>query len=415
MAGAAAPMPALVTTAAAPAPSVFDTPPAYVPVRPGWAPPAPPMPPPLPPALAAASQGRMLSGRALLLVGVAVGVGAVGMLASTLLGRDTNLEPAAYIRYAIVITLAVYGLVAALVVTQITPTIRLRWHTGRPLHGVGIGLAVGGGLSALLLLVVSVAAGHLAPDPRIVTLMSEGDASHLLVAVFISCLCAPLVEEVLFRGLLLESQRARSTALAVWISAAAFAVWHLNPGALRYYALMGALLGQLYVKRGLVCSMAAHFAFNGVLTAAAIAAVLSSGIDVRSAGMELHAPGGWRVVHTNDIGDAAAVELRGPSGAWLGAIEVATPVGTTTDQMLTRLEQGSSPLGGYAEIEKTTARIKRVPAGRVLEVDVTADGHRGVLALLPRDGGSLEFLFLSAGSVRATTDFDRILDSVSMR
>ena len=50
--------------------------------------------------------------------------------------------------------------------------------------------------------------------------------------------------------------------IAIVISGLAFSVWHLTPSALRYYALLGAALGFLYSRRGLICSMAAHFGFK---------------------------------------------------------------------------------------------------------------------------------------------------------
>ena len=223
--------------------------------------------------------------RALVLTIGAIGVGAVMMGISYLLGENHSISPASYLRYAIVLTLALYAVVGLLVVTQITPSVRLRWHDGKPALGVAVGLIVGGGLSALILSIVSASAGHLDPDPRIVVLMSEGDAAHVIATVLITCAAAPLIEEVLFRGLLLESQRGRGTRVAIWISALAFAVWHLNPSALRYYALMGALLGLLYTQHGLTCSIAAHVGFNGVLTVAALSIVLSPGSPVSLDGL----------------------------------------------------------------------------------------------------------------------------------
>src|SRR6202012_999536 len=97
------------------------------------------------------------------------------------------------------------------------------------------GLAWGGGISGTLLTLVSLVAGHLEPDPRIVLLMSDGDATHIVITLLIACLAAPLVEETLFRGLLLESLRARGASTALVLSALAFAIWHFMPGALIYY------------------------------------------------------------------------------------------------------------------------------------------------------------------------------------
>src|SRR5207248_898764 len=98
-----------------------------------------------------------------------------------------------------------------------------------------------------MLLLISALSGHLSSDPRVVTIMSEGDAAHIGIAVLISCVCAPLVEEVLFRGLLLESLRTRGEAFGIWMSGLAFAVWHLTPAALSLNGPSGAWFGALTV------------------------------------------------------------------------------------------------------------------------------------------------------------------------
>ena len=351
-----------------------------------------------------------LGGRALVLVAVAIAIGAVGMGVSWALSRDTSMEPDTYIRYAIVITLGVYAVVGGLIVTQVTPSVRLRWRVGPPLPAVAVGALVGGGASLALLAVVSTASGHLAPDPRVVTMMSEGDVAHILTAVLVGCVCAPLVEEVLFRGLLLESLRRHSTSAAVIGSGFAFAVWHLNPSALRYYALMGAALGVLYLKRGLLASIAAHVAFNGVLTVAAIAVVLAPTKTVTAGGVSIAEPGGWSQSSYAQVG---VLNLRGPSGAWLAVLATPTPVAPDPQEVVARLTDGS--LAGVFPglgIDAGSTREVRLPAGDAVEVDITARGHRGTMVFLPGDGRSYEVMFLSGGSVKAQTDFNRMLRSL---
>jgi membrane protease YdiL (CAAX protease family) len=342
---------------------------------------------------------------------VAIAVGALAMAVSYLLGQDQHIAPATYLRYAIVLTLAVYGVVGILVVTQITPSVRLRWSDGQPAMGVAIGLLVGGGLSLLLLLLVSAATGHLDPDPRIVLLMSEGDAPHVIAAVLISCIAAPLVEEVLFRGLLLESQRFRGTAAAIWLSAAGFAVWHLNPAALRYYALLGALLGWLYARRGLACSMAAHLGFNGVLTVAALSVVLSPGASLNVDGLSAHLPPGWRSASASELPEslpasAATAGFRGPSGAALIVVAVPTLTTPSVDDIYERLDNS-----GFASLAPghTDLHELRLPAGPGVEVVAESHGDQVTIVFLPHAGRSYELVMRGAGSVKARTDFNRIL------
>jgi membrane protease YdiL (CAAX protease family) len=356
---------------------------------------------------------RGLSRRALVLTLVAIGVGAVAMGVSTSLAHDTSLSPATYLRYALVLTLGVYAVVGVLVVTQITPSVRLRWHDGSPALGVAIGLLVGGGLSAALLAAVSAAAGHLSPDPRIVTLMSEGDAPHVIATVLISCAAAPLIEEVLFRGLLLESQRSHGTRRALAVSAAAFAVWHLNPSALRYYALMGALLGFLYLRRGLACSIAAHVAFNGVLTVAALSVVLTPGPSVDVQGLTVQTPAGWHRATPKDpaveAASADAAVFTGPSGAGLVVLALPTPVAPDVSSIVDRFAtSGAVP----AMLDRSSVRELRLPVGEVIEVSGTSRAQRVTLVVIPHDGRSYELVMNGAGSPKADRDFTRILQDL---
>lgn len=337
--------------------------------------------------------------------------GAIGMGLSYLLGRDTHLEPETAIRYAIVITLGVYAAVGALLVTQLTPGVRLTWKVGNPWAGAATGLAVGGGLGLLMLLAVSAIAGHLSSDARIVTIMSEGDTAHVGIAILLTCICAPLVEEVLFRGLLLESLRTRGLGFAVWMSALAFAVWHLNPSALRYYALMGALLGFLYVKRGLACSIAAHAGFNGALAVAAVFIVLAPMKTFLGTGVSVQAPGGWSQDQRADM----SLSLQGPSDAWFGASTVPTPAPPDLQQLTDQLTAGFSslPADEFA-VDTSTIRNVDEPIGRGVEMDVTVQGHSGHLLFFPRTGQSLEVVFMSAGSLKAEHDFTTMLSSLRL-
>jgi hypothetical protein len=260
---------------------------------------------------------------------------------------------------------------------------------------------------------VSGSAGHLRPDPRIVLLMSEGDVTHILVTVLISCAAAPLIEETLFRGLLLESLRPRDTAVALIVSAMAFAVWHLTPAALVYYTAMGAVLGWLYLKKGLAASMAAHVGFNGVLTVAAIFVVLGPAHTVNLDGVSFKAPSGWSVessVTAENIGAAAVV--RGPDDALVEVIE--GPVGEQFDPDATasRLQSEALPFQSQLSLNRATVREESLPIGRAVEADVSVDGRSGSVVLFPAADRPFAVVFLDAGSERAMADFPKILDSL---
>jgi len=357
------------------------------------------------------AEGSMLSRRAVALVALSIGIGAVGMGVSYALSRNTHMEPATYLRYALMLTLAVYGLVGGLLVTQLVPGVRLRWTDGSPAAGVLLGAGVGGTISALLLAAVSSASGRLSPDPRVVTLMSEGDIGHIAITIGLTCLCAPLIEEILFRGLLLESLRGRGKWAALSLSGLAFAIWHLNPAALKYYALMGMLFGFLYMKRGLVCSMAAHFAFNGVLTVAALAVVLSPGKTYAFNDVSVHAPSGWS--QHQDTYRSQGIALEGPSGAAFLVLELPTPSTVTIDSI-----EGTFRSSAWQQfvpnIDAAIDNVRQVqlPVGAAVEADVTAEGHAGNLVFVPEAGKVVEVVFISAGSDKAKSDFPRMIDSL---
>jgi membrane protease YdiL (CAAX protease family) len=373
----------------------------------------------LTPAAQPAPAPTMSDNNAVGLTALAIGIGAVGMAIAWLLGQDESLEPASYIRYAIVLTLGVYAVVGVLLVTRIAPGVRLRWQAGNPAGAVLFGALIGGGLGAMMLAAVSSAAGHLSPDPRMVTMMSEGDLPHIAAAVLIGCVCAPLVEEVLFRGVLLESLRSRGTAAAVWLSAIGFSIWHLSPSSLRYYALMGALLGFLYVRRGLLCSMAAHVAFNGVLTVAAMAVVLAPSQVLSAGNLSVSAPGGWQQATEADLGGLAVpgLLLKGPGGAMLAVLEAPADVGNPSPEVIAdRLRSGLLDVGFPGlQVHDEGIRTVHLPVGDAVEVDLTAQGHRGTLAFVNGPKGALEVVFMSGGSTKAQADFERMLPTLQVR
>lgn len=356
------------------------------------------------------SDGRLLGRRAIALVASAIGFGGLAQLFALWLSHRSSIEPATLIRYDIVLTLGMYAVVAALIVSQITPSVRLQWGEGALLPRIGLGVLVGGGISLVLLTLVSTAAGHLSPDPRVVLMMSEGDPSHIIISAGIACVAAPLVEETLFRGLLLEALRPRGQRVAIVGSALAFAVWHFIPGALIYYTALGVTLGRLYLRRGLVSSIAAHVAFNGVLTVAAILVVVAPAKRVEVDGVSLALASDWSSVQTTAVGTA----FRGPSGAAMEIQQLPTPVEPDLEATATRLQSLTAATGGQVQVDSPSVRTVTFPMGSAVEADVTEGGHAGMLVLVPRAGTSYEFVLLSAGSDRAVRDFQTMLQSARL-
>lgn len=326
--------------------------------------------------------------RALATTGIGIGIALAGRRLYESLTAP-RVEAADSVRYALGTTLVTYLLVGIVLVLVVR---RLDWDVTPA--GLALGLGLGTGL-ALVLLRGDVAGA----DPRLAVLVSEGSLVNVAATVLIGAVAAPLCEEVLFRGVLLESMERHSPRLAVWTSGVAFAVWHLSPSSLLYYTLFGALFGGLYLNRGLACSVAAHAAFNGVLVASAVSLAFGPGATLTVSGLVVTAPSGW---HVSDDGR----HLDGPSGADLYAWT--WEVGELDSEHAIESLLASDGRGGY-RVRPQTARIDQFPIGEVVRVGATWRGRDGELAMLAANGRMYVISYTSAGSAKARADFDKML------
>jgi hypothetical protein len=361
-----------------------------------------------------AEEGRLLSKRALILVSLSIALGGLMQLVAYGLSRDDSINQDTLIRVDLVLTLVLYAVVGTLIVSQITPKIRLRWGEGplalRIANGAALGLLLGGGILAL----VSSIAGHLAPDPRIVLLMSGGDPTHVIVMSLLTVVVAPLVEEILFRGLLLESLRVRGKTTAVLGSAIFFAVWHFIPTAIPYYVALGAGLGGLYIKRGLASSMAAHACFNGVLTVAAIIVVLGPGHTYDVEGLKITAPSGWSNVGVQSGGVIDSLALEGPDGSGVSVNPIFADQPFDADQSAERLRESPDLVSDAVTIDAASIHEIPVPGvGEAVEADVKVSANHGEMLLFGAAGHDYVLVFVNGGSAKADRDFTKMLESLN--
>ncbi len=86
----------------------------------------------------------------------------------------------------------------------------------------------------------------------------------LFLVLFAALISAPIVEEVVFRGVLLRAlQKALNTPFAIVISSALFAIAHGHPIQMAYSFVVGVLLCLVRIKsKNLWSAMVMHFAFN---------------------------------------------------------------------------------------------------------------------------------------------------------
>ena len=342
----------------------------------------------------------------------AIAVGALIQWVVGLLLDGETLEQEALVRYGIVTVLAVYGVVGYLVVKRIEADAHpLRWHGPWGVWpSAAFGFALGGGAGWLLLRALS-NGGVEGGDRYTVLLVSERTVPYIAAALLISCVAAPLVEEALFRGLLLESWLGHGEAVALLGSGALFAAWHLMPAQLPYYTIAGTLLGLLYLRHGLSCSIAAHVAFNGTLVVAAVLFTFAPGPVVRPGhGLTLHAPSGWHTI------DGAPGVVYGPSNAVI--VVLALPDGnvpeTAGDLAASVAAGGMAHVPGF-RVRTDTVRTVDLPSGEAVRMKALGEGLEVDLALLPGDDVLHLVMLRGAGSARARADFDRVLDSIVLR
>jgi membrane protease YdiL (CAAX protease family) len=110
---------------------------------------------------------------------------------------------------------------------------------------------------------------HVKPDETQVHWLRELHGTLLGALVFLACICAPIFEELVFRGFVFNAiLRYAPVWLAVVLSAALFGLAHGvgqpgNAGALFPLAASGAVLALVYYySRSLIASMITHATFN---------------------------------------------------------------------------------------------------------------------------------------------------------
>ena len=287
---------------------------------------------------------------------------------------------------------------------------RLLWTRGKPLTGVLWGVLVGGTLGLLGVATNSALAGHLSTDPRAVFLSSEGDVPHIVTTLLIMAVAAPLVEETLFRGILMDWLRPKGAGAAFAATAVLFAFWHFNATELRYYAVMGVILGALYWKRGLVASMTAHAAFNGTLTVVAVMISLTPAAQTSVGDLGFVKPQGWHLQRSND--NPAVREYLGPSGA---VIEIASSPAlgehVSPQALLTQLQNGTYRLTGIG-VRTDLAELVTEPIGEVVRIPVHARSADGELDVIATPTSIDRVFVLTAGSAKAQRDFNDLMTSL---
>jgi membrane protease YdiL (CAAX protease family) len=373
-----------------------------------YTPPAPPVPNP-----AAASTSPAAKHHIPRTVVTAILLGVVLQVVDYVLTRALHLNAPTAVALGLGLTLAFYLVVLSLVQGRLYEgRVQPVWHVGSPGTGALVGIGVGAAIALLVIAANSALAGHLMSDGTAMMVFAQGGVVRIAMLVVVTVLCAPFIEELLFRGLLAESMRPRGRGAAIWLSALAFALWHLRPELLRYYLLMGALLGVLYWKRGLVCSMSAHATFNGLLTVVAALAVTGAPHTVTAAGVSLSAPGSFEQVTSPIAGSSSPhLELRSPSGAQVFIDRLPASAALDANALVARMN--SVPfLGPGVTVKAGTVHPVQYPAGTGAAAEVDDNGHDADAVVISSPQATVVAELITAGNTNAGPQFESMLQSL---
>lgn len=320
-----------------------------------------------------------------------------------------DVERATAVKISLFSGLAYYGM-AALWVLARSASLGLRPWLGKESAAVGAaeGFVVGGAGAVFLVGVLRLVLGHPVLDPSAALLASQGSIGALILGFGVIVVAAPVVEELVFRGFLAESLRRKGMWAAVVLSAAAFSLAHLSLIQFRYYLIMGMVFGFLYWRRGLVGSIAAHAAFNGVLMVVAVAAAHGPGIGHDVAGGRVEVPATYQTSTTLVGADLAAT---GPLGAHVEFAHIDGPGVPPAPQIAEGLVNGSVPLPPQFSVQVSSVTMLELPAGQAVQVIATIDGDDGRVVMLPVPGRLWVASFTSDGGSGSSFDFDEMLTS----
>ncbi len=200
------------------------------------------------------------------------------------------------------LVLALYGAVGLIVTRQLERrVVEPKVLVGSRTRAVVTSAIWGLGAAAIAVGFNSLIEGRLSSDPSVGAAIYERAWLATAVLVIALVVAAPFIEEMLFRGLFVESLRSKGQMTAVLSGAVAFSFWHLNPLALRYYVLAGFLLGYLYWRFGLTGSITAHAVFNASLGIAAVVALMLGPLSVNESGVRLDLPAGWSLADEDSV------------------------------------------------------------------------------------------------------------------
>jgi membrane protease YdiL (CAAX protease family) len=143
---------------------------------------------------------------------------------------------------------------------------RIKFLSNWPLWGIGSYLVALPLMLAVSLVNQRIWQGEGGSNPLLQIVLEENDPISLGIFFFTAAIAAPFFEETLFRGFLLPSlTRYFPTWGAIAVSSLIFATAHLSLSEVLPLAVLGSVLGFVYVKSGnLLASMLLHSLWNSI-------------------------------------------------------------------------------------------------------------------------------------------------------
>jgi membrane protease YdiL (CAAX protease family) len=363
-----------------------------------------PSPASLPVRVPAARNVTRTAGR---VVAALVGLNLVVQVALVAVVLANDLDRLAAVRISLVTGVVFYA-AAAMATRRWAVRLDLRPRTGRrqALAGVAEGIVVGAGAAVLLNALLRLASGRPQLDPASATLAAGGTA-WLLLGVLVVVVVAPVVEELVFRGFLLEAFRGRGRRSAVLVSGVAFSLAHLQLAQFRYYLVMGVAFALVYWRRGLIGSVSAHAGFNGALVLVAVAALHAPPRDVSAAGFTVSVPAAWATATGVSGDDLVAV---GPLGTKVELAHIDAPGPVSPDALARDLARGSVTLPARVSVDPASVTQVDLPGGRSVTMAARIDGRDGRVTMVARGRRLWVATVRSAGDGSAA-GFERIVRS----
>jgi membrane protease YdiL (CAAX protease family) len=328
--------------------------------------------------------------------------------------RTGHMEDSTAITLATWMGLAFYGVVLMLMTGPLL-TLRPAWLKGDPHTARLLGAEIGFAFALGLTILGWAASGHPILDPGTDALVSEGSVARIVLAFLAVAVVAPVVEELLFRGVVAESLRRRGPAIAIGVSAFLFGLAHLQWSliGITYFTTCGVVLGVLYWRRGLWASISAHAAFNGSLVVLAVAVALGPTHVLAANGLSVQARSDWHIADTRD--GSIELALQGPSAATFIVERAPMPNNPffSLDGLAAAINGGRVPLPEGTTIQAGTAHVvTQYPMGRAVQMAVKVHGHAGVVVIVPENQTIWEVDIATQGSNRAVAEYPDMLHTL---